>query len=124
MKISIKIDVKDFLSGYLPDEISELILSFSGIKNIRVSNLTERDIDRLAKNLAEFEIIIDKIPSFDNAQITLGGVDVNEININTLESKLVKGLYFSGEVIDIDGICGGYNLQLAYSTASIISKCI
>lgn len=117
-------DVKDFLSGYLPDEISELILSFSGIKNIRVSNLTERDIDRLAKNLVEFEIIIDKIPSFDNAQITLGGVNVNEININTLESKLVKGLYFSGEVIDIDGICGGYNLQLAYSTASIISKCI
>ena len=117
-------ETRDFLSGYLPDEISEIILKLSGIKNKKVSELTDNEIDILTNNLVELRININKLPSFDNAQITLGGIDVKEIDVNTLESKIVKGLYFAGEVMDIDGICGGYNLQLAYSTAAIISKSI
>ena len=65
-----------------------------------------------------------KLEQFADSIMTLCEAlyDCEEIDVNTLESKIVKGLYFSGEVIDIDGICGGYNLQLAYSTASIIAK--
>lgn len=117
-------DARDFLCGYLPDEINEIILNFSGIKNKKVSDLTDNDIDSLTNNIVDFKIVINKLSSFDNAQITLGGVSVNEIDVNTLESKIIKGLYFAGEVMDIDGICGGYNLQLSYSTAAIISKSI
>ena len=115
-------DVRDFLCGYLPDEINEVILKLSNLKKIRVSELTDNDIDKLTNHIVKFNLIISEPPNFDNAQITLGGVNTEEIDVNTLESKIVKGLYFSGEVIDIDGICGGYNLQLAYSTASIIAK--
>lgn len=115
-------DVRDFLCGYLPDEINEVILKLSNLKKIRVSELTDNDIDKLTNHIVKFNLIISEPPNFDNAQITLGGVNIEEIDVNTLESKIVKGLYFSGEVIDIDGICGGYNLQLAYSTASIIAK--
>lgn len=115
-------NVRDFLCGYLPDEINEVVLKLSNLKNIRVSELTDDDIDKLTNHIVKFNLTISEPPNFDNAQITLGGVNTEEIDVNTLESKIIKGLYFSGEVIDIDGICGGYNLQLAYSTASIIAK--
>ncbi len=115
-------NVRDFLCGYLPDEINEVVLKLSNLKKIRVSELTDDDIDKLTNHIVKFNLTISEPPNFDNAQITLGGVNTEEIDVNTLESKIIKGLYFSGEVIDIDGICGGYNLQLAYSTASIIAK--
>ena len=115
-------NVRDFLCGYLPDEINEVVLKLSNLKKIRVSELTDDDIDKLTNHIVKLNLTISEPPNFDNAQITLGGVNTEEIDVNTLESKIVKGLYFSGEVIDIDGICGGYNLQLAYSTASIIAK--
>ena len=54
--------------------------------------------------------------SFDSAQVCAGGVNTDEIQPATMESKLVKGLYFAGEVVDIDGMCGGYNLQWAWSS--------
>ena len=115
-------NVRDFLCGYLPDEINEVVLKLSNLKKIRVSELTDDDVDKLTNHIVKLNLTISEPPNFDNAQITLGGVNTEEIDVNTLESKIVKGLYFSGEVIDIDGICGGYNLQLAYSTASIIAK--
>jgi len=59
---------------------------------------------------------------FEDAQVTAGGIDVNEINSQTLESKLVSGLYFTGEVLDIDGLCGGYNLQWAWSSGYVAGK--
>ena len=111
----------DFLCGYLPDEINDILLKVSGISNKSLESVNDGDFEKLAKNIVSFDVYIHQIPSFDSAQITLGGIDVNEIDLNTLESKIVKGLYFTGEIIDIDGICGGYNLQLAYSTASIVA---
>ena len=111
----------DFLCGYLPDEVNDVLLKVSGINNKSLERLNDSDFEKLAKSIVSFTLYINQLPSFDNAQITLGGIDVNEINLNTLESKIVKGLYFIGEIIDIEGICGGYNLQLAYSTASVVS---
>ena len=111
----------DFLCGYLPDEINESILKLSGVYNKKLSELNNIDFENIAKNIISFKVRIVSKPNFDFAQITLGGVNVDEIDINTLESKLVKGLYFTGELLDIDGKCGGYNLQLSYSSASIVA---
>ena len=61
---------------------------------------------------------------FEHAQVTAGGVDTVEIDDKTMESKIVKGLYFTGEIMDVDGICGGYNLQWCWSTAYLASTAI
>ena len=116
--------INDYLCGFLPDEINEVILKRSKVISNSIANLTENDIMQIAKNLVNFKINIIATANYDNAQITVGGVDTSEINQDTLESKIVKGLYFIGEVLDIDGKCGGYNLQLAYSTASIVADSI
>ena len=111
----------DFLNGFLPDELNEFIYKKCKIDKNNVFELTDENIKNIAKEIICFEIDLSDDKSFENAQITLGGVDTNYINIDSLESKIIKGLYFTGEVLDIDGICGGYNLQLAYSTASIVA---
>lgn len=114
--------IQDFLCGFLPDEINEVILKLSGVYNTSIPNLSNKDIDRIVDNIVDFKLYVNKLSGFDNAQITLGGVDTSFINIENLESKLVKNLYFTGEILDIDGRCGGYNLQLAYSTASAVAE--
>ena len=65
----------------------------------------------------KFKIIGSK--GFEDAQVTAGGVDTNEIDTHTMQSKLVPGLFFTGEVMDIDGLCGGYNLQWAWSSGYV-----
>ena len=67
--------------------------------------------------IKEFKLNLDTRENFNNAVITSGGIDVKEINPQSMESKLVKNLYFVGEVLDIDALTGGYNLQVAFSTA-------
>ena len=113
-------NTKYFLSGMLPDEISKVILHRANIDDKAVAEFTDKDILSLLNQLTEFKVSICGLNS-ENAQITLGGVDTSEVNEKNLESKLVPGLYFIGEVLDIDGRCGGYNLQLAYATASIVA---
>lgn len=112
--------IEDFLCGYLPDEINEVILKISELRHRKISDLDEIDINNLANSIVNMKIKVYFSNDFETAQVTLGGVDVGQVDNYTLESKLIKGLYFTGEVLDIDGICGGYNLQLAYSTASLV----
>ena len=69
-------------------------------------------------------MLVSSLRGFDEAIITSGGVDVKEINPKTMESKLVKGLYFCGEVLDIDAFTGGFNLQIAFSTGYAAGKSI
>ena len=73
--------------------------------------------DAIAANLKNFTLKINGTLGFDSAQVTRGGVRLGEINETTMESKLVKGLYMVGEILDVDGDCGGFNLQWAYSSA-------
>lgn len=73
--------------------------------------------DALAKNLKNFTLKVTGTLGFDSAQVTRGGVRLSEINETTMESKLVNGLYMTGEILDVDGDCGGFNLQWAYSSA-------
>ena len=79
--------------------------------------------DRILNRLTNFEIIVTgKVP--DGEVVTCGGVDLKEVNGKTLESKQHQGLYFCGEVLDIDGFCGGFNLQNSWSTGYIVAQSI
>ena len=73
--------------------------------------------NKLATALTKYEIIINKPLDFNTAMVTNGGVKLKEVNPTTMESRKHKGLFFAGEVLDIDGITGGYNIQAAFSTA-------
>lgn len=88
-------------------------------QNTLVSQLQEDEIHRIIDLLFNWQFRVTGSKGFEDAQVTAGGVDINEINSKTMESKLVLGLYFAGEVIDIDGPCGGYNLQWAWSSAFV-----
>lgn len=115
--------VRDFLCGLIPDELSLTILKRIKIDtNKSVKSLNETELKNIYNILSKFEISISSYQSFDNAQVTIGGVDVTDIDIETMESKKSPGLYIIGEALDIDGICGGYNLQLCYSTACAVCR--
>lgn len=117
----------DILSGLLNKKLAlSLIGLYSGLRdnNIKpyskdLSEKTLTDIFNFIKNV-HFPVI--KTNDYLHAQICCGGVRVEEIDCNTMESKLIKGLYFSGECINVDGICGGYNLQFAWSTGYIAGR--
>lgn len=79
-------------------------------------------VTSLLPYLTEFKVEISGYKGFDFAQVTSGGVDISELYPKTMESKLVSGLYFAGEIVDVDGLCGGYNLQWAWSSGYVVGK--
>ena len=85
----------------------------------RVNEITKLERKNLIQLFKNFELAISKFRPIDEAIITSGGVNIKEINPKTMESKLVKGLYFAGEILDVDGYTGGFNLQIAYSTGYV-----
>ncbi|MFH0766838.1 MAG: NAD(P)/FAD-dependent oxidoreductase [Bacillota bacterium] len=87
-----------------------------------VSVLGNVEKDKLIDLLFDWRFVITGSKGFEDAQVTAGGVDVQEIDPKTMESKMIKGLYFAGEVIDIDGPCGGFNLQWAWSSGFLAGK--
>ena len=78
--------------------------------------------DALIKALKDFPLVITGLRGYDEAVVTRGGVDVKEIDPKTMASKKVRGLYFAGEVLDLDGATGGFNLQIAWSTGHAAGK--
>jgi len=110
-------DVKNALDDLLPAKLREFILNLSKIDlNKKVHQITKEERENLLGNLKDMTMTFKDFRPVSEAIITSGGVDVREIDPSTMESKKVKGLYFAGEVIDVDGLTGGYNLQIAYST--------
>ena len=97
---------------------------FEREKDKKAADLTEKAIERIAKNLTCWTCRVKGVKGWNFAQATAGGVELSEIDITTMESKLAKGLYFTGEVIDYDGPCGGYNLQNAWTTAMKAGRAI
>lgn len=109
--------------GFINPKLSEVILNETGISPKKgVQDLEMEEILAIVKLLKSFPATIIDCHTFEQAQVCQGGVDTAEINAHTMESKLVPGLYFSGEVIDIDGACGGYNLQWAWSSGYVAGK--
>ncbi len=111
---------KDFgnsLNKLLPKSIISVIIDLCGIDSHKKCNaITKQERLQLLKVLKELKLTVTKKRPVKEAIITSGGINVKEINPSTMESKLVKGLFFCGEVIDVDAYTGGYNLQIAYST--------
>lgn len=108
---------EEALTGLFPQKLNRVFLKESRISLTKPApNCTEAELNMLAKKVQNFTVDIIGTKGFDAAQVTAGGVDTDEICPQTMESKLVKGLYFAGEVVDIDGMCGGYNLQWAWSS--------
>lgn len=107
------------LNGLSNEKVIQTVVSYARIYgDTVVSKLDDEDIDNLVYYFKHFSITIDGTKGFDSSQVTAGGVDLEGINLETMESKNCPGLFFTGEVLDVDGICGGYNLTWAYTSAS------
>lgn len=108
---------KHSLDKLLPQKMIPLIIELSKIdENKRVNEITKEERKKIVQLLKNFVITIKGFRPVEEAIITCGGIDTKEINPKTMESKLIKGLYFAGEIIDVDAYTGGFNLQIAYST--------
>lgn len=105
------------LDKLFPKSLIPVIIERSGIDSqCRVNEITRDKRQGLVKLIKNFDLTLTGLRGFNEAIITHGGVDVKEIDSSTMESKLIKGLYFAGEMIDVDAVTGGFNLQVAWST--------
>lgn len=105
------------LNELLPKKMIEPVIKKAKIKNEkRINEITKQERENLIRVIKCFEITISGFRPIEEAIITRGGINVKEINPKTMESKLIEGLYFAGEIIDVDAYTGGFNLQIAYST--------
>lgn len=110
-------EIKNALNDLLPKKMIPVIIRKSNINfEKKVNEITKEERKQLINSIKNFTIEIEGFRSIDEAIITAGGVSIKEINPKTMESKIVKGLYFAGEIIDVDAYTGGFNLQIAYST--------
>lgn len=108
---------KNSLDELLPQKLIPVIVEKSGIyPEKEVNQITKEERRNLRNLLKNFEVTIKNFRPIEEAIITSGGISTKEINPKTMESKLVQGLYFAGEIIDVDSYTGGFNLQIAYST--------
>jgi predicted Rossmann fold flavoprotein len=115
--------IDELLEGFLNYKLVHVLLKIANIdKNKKWSNLTIKEQNELIEKLQNFTLNITGTNSFDKAQICSGGIDTQEINPKTMESLIVKGLYFAGEIIDVDGDCGGYNLSFAWQSGMIAGR--
>ncbi|MBO5068801.1 MAG: NAD(P)/FAD-dependent oxidoreductase [Roseburia sp.] len=108
------------LVGLFNKKLIDVLLKESGIDlRLPAKKIKKTQLQQLCETVKAFRVDITGSKSFDQAQVCAGGVDTSEINAQTMESKFVHGVYFAGEVVDIDGTCGGYNLQWAWSSGYV-----
>ncbi|MBI5779208.1 MAG: NAD(P)/FAD-dependent oxidoreductase [Planctomycetes bacterium] len=107
------------LIGLLPKKLCDVLTTELKLADRQVSQLTKQDVQFIAERLIRWSIAVKKPRPFEEAMVTAGGVAMDEINTRTMESLKAKGLYLAGEILDIDGVSGGYNLQFAWSTGYI-----
>ena len=109
----------------LPNRLWEYLLAQSGIHpDVRWADLPAKEQNKLIKNLCAQEFSVKGKTTFKEEFVTAGGIELNEIDYNTMQSKKHAGLFFAGEIINIDGITGGYNFQNAWTTGWIAAKAI
>lgn len=109
----------------IPKRVLEKILELSKVPlQLRCAELTKQQRAALVKNMLGLSVTINQVGSFEEAMVTAGGVVTAEVNATTMESRLIPGLYFAGEIMDVDGITGGFNLQFAFSSGYIAGRSI
>lgn len=116
-------DLKNVLRGLLPKAVAEIFAKAIGLdENKKIHDVTKEERQKLLFGLKNFKLNYGGLYDIDAGIITSGGVCLKEVNPKTFESKLVKGLYFLGEVLDLDALTGGFNLQIAWSSAYACAK--
>ena len=114
---------KNSINELLPKKMIDIIIKLSGIDpEKKVNQITREERQNLCKLLKHLKFKLDDFRPIEEAIVTAGGVNVDEINPSTMESKLIEGLYFAGELIDVDAYTGGYNLQIAFSTGHLAGE--
>ncbi len=119
-------NLEDFFTGVFSKRCGQMIIKKSTDKkfNTLAKELSGAEIKEIANNIKAFKVKLLSVMPFKNSQVTAGGIKVEEFDIKTLESKNISGLYACGEVLDVDGICGGYNLQWAWSSGYMVGKAL
>ena len=109
--------LKNVLGALLPSKMVPVMIKVCGLDGDKqINEVTKEERHCLLQNIKIFTITLTGLRSFNEAIITQGGVSVKDVKAGTMESKKVSGLYFAGEVLDVDALTGGYNLQVAWST--------
>ena len=109
--------VSDFFTGMLNPKLAQVLVKCSGVDpSLKAGELTGKQLGRILGQLKSYEAIVMSVNPFANAQVCCGGVDTRQVDPRTMQSRIKRGLYFAGEILDVDGICGGYNLQFAWSS--------
>ena len=117
-----KTTVKNYLKKFLPNSfIDYFLMSLNMSSQLTMANLTKKDKNKITDNLKRFPVEIASLEE-ELAKVTIGGIKSKEIDSKTLESKLVEGLYFAGEVLEVAGPSGGYNLQIAFATGYLAGE--
>jgi len=115
---------EEWMTGLLNKKLSLVLLKLAGIQpQQKAGEVPKSKWRQLLGLMKSYETYVAAVNPFENAQVCCGGVDTREIVPETMESKLVPGLYFAGEILDVDGICGGYNLQWAWSSGAVAGRC-
>ncbi len=118
-------NILEELEGIIDYKLVKILLDLSGVNPIyKWNKLDEKQKNRLAQNIVKFTINITGTNSYENAQVCTGGVKLSEIDTKTMQSKKINGLFITGETIDVDGDCGGYNLEWAWITGMIAGKSV
>ena len=113
-------NAEDLLTGILHNRLGRALVQSAGLKPLwKIADLNEEEISRVCAAVKTFEVTLTEPMGMDSAQVTAGGIVTAEFDPQTMESRLVPGLYACGEVLDIDGDCGGYNLQWAWSSGRL-----
>jgi hypothetical protein len=113
----------DALDGMLHRKLAKVLLKSLGMDAGQgIGKWTTKQVEKVAERMKSWKLGIDAVSGFDKAQVTCGGVLTNQIDAHTMEVKACPGLYITGELLDVDGICGGYNLQWAWTSGYLAGK--
>lgn len=117
-------NIDNLLTGFLPKAVGIAVCKASELygSDKLISGLTEKDIRKIAGKIKSFPLEITGTKGFQNAQVTSGGVKISEIKAETMQSKICRDLYFAGEITDVDGGCGGFNLQWAWASGMLAGE--
>ena len=121
--IAIEMPITALLNGLVNQKLSDMILDKAGIdRQLYTSSVSANEIIKIVDLLQDMTVTVTNYRDYEFAQVCTGGISVSDIDAQTLESKIVPNIYFAGEILDVDGICGGYNLHFAWATGYIAGK--
>jgi predicted Rossmann fold flavoprotein len=118
-----KINLKKYLSGIFPQKLALKIMELAGFEHTRkIHSVNKPERTNLARLMKSIRVTVDSLLDFNHAIVTSGGVDLKEVDPQTMRSKIATNLFLAGEVLDLDGPTGGYNLQIAWTTGYATGK--